>query len=150
MLYQLSYTPNFCSSPRTRTSIKWLTVTRNNLYTREEFIVETEGIEPTPLVLQTSVRTIYTKSPYPFVSTCRFLSRHFPHDMFYLSVLPYWDLKSTLCGAGRNRTYSLGFYRAGRCLTCRPQKIKTKSHRTHLMFLTRYLWFTYYSSYRYR
>jgi hypothetical protein len=31
----------------------------------------------------------------PFVGTRRFSSRHFPRDLFYLSVLPYWDLEPT-------------------------------------------------------
>ena len=46
----------------------------------------------------------------PFVGTRRFYSRHFPHFCF-LSVLPYWDLKSTLVFIigpnGRARSYDL-------------------------------------------
>ena len=54
------------------------------------------GIEPPTQRLTVACSTSELLVHYPFVSTYRFLSRHFPHGMFYLSVLPYWGLKSTL------------------------------------------------------
>ena len=52
-----------CWLRRDRTFIRWLTVIRNYHYTTSQFVVDPVGIEPTPLVLQTSVRTSYTKGP---------------------------------------------------------------------------------------
>lgn len=48
------------------------------------------GIEPVPLVLQTSVRTSYTKDPYTLRWYLPFLKSTLSPCLFYLSVLPYW------------------------------------------------------------
>ena len=48
------------------------------------------GIEPAPLVLQTSVRTSYTKDPYTLRWYLPFLKSTLSPCLFYLSVLPYW------------------------------------------------------------
>ena len=45
-----------------------------------QFIVESKGIEPSPLVLQTSVRTIYTKTPD---GNAIFIVGAFPRTTFY-------------------------------------------------------------------
>ena len=49
------------------------------------------GIEPAPLVLQTSVRTSYTKDPYSLRWYLPFLKSTLSPCLFYLSVLPYWE-----------------------------------------------------------
>jgi len=77
--------------------------------------VDPSGIEPVPLVVQTSVRTSYTKGPYG--------ERYYRYTTDQVSARSdgIRTHTSLLRGAGRNRTYPVRFYRPARHLACRPQ-----------------------------
>lgn len=95
----------FCGPGRTRTYIKWLTVTRNNLYTTEPFWWDPRESNPVLKIFSLARRPLTPEPHIPFVGTCRFLSRHFPRARFIIVYFPTGCLKPTLCGPYKNRTY---------------------------------------------
>ena len=76
------------------------------------FSVDPVGIEPTPLVLQTSVRTSYTKGP--IVGHCG-IEPHLLTERFYRPLItPVTEASQLIYSISHYRTLSgCGFYLAG-------------------------------------
>ena len=64
------------------------------------------GRDSNPRRLDLQSNALPTELPvhYPFVSTCRFLSRHFPHDCFIYVYFPTGTWSQHNCACRRTRT----------------------------------------------